>query len=632
MKINAMGLERFRNHYATELEFAPLTIVKGLNGQGKTSLLYGVEVALTGRCNATDRGGKGAADLIMTGEKGASCSVDIEGLGIVTRIIKPSGSSLQIADWTGTATAQQNLLYQKLGADADLISAVLNVSSFISLPAKEQKEMLFAIARPEISAGQLMGAVNDWAEKQAAGNLLDELRGLIQIPETVGPDWLDQAYKLIFEARKQAKKEAAGWAGRLQEIKEKPAEVLPDPAELPKLQAQIAELEKRKQDLEVKRAENAAASSRRETLARKEKDIRGDLEGMKEAEPAEAGDSETLRLMIEAASEALEKERKISYEAQGELRAIDDALPKLKKAGAACPLAPELVTCKMTADDRKALVKDLTARRKQLVAEHEQAAKRAGKLEADIKDHSRKLNEATAVEGTAREISALEKRLEEVQAELAALPEIGAGLADSEIDTLAERIRNGHELAARMKLAAESAGRAQQVLEASKEADETVVRLEALAALFGPTGIKQHLLTRTMGAVIERAAQNLSGITGGAYTLAAESDPDFHLVVNGNIELRQLSTSERMRVGIACAEALAHASGLRLLVIDDLEILDIGNRILLESWLMEKMADHDTILVLSTADNPGKPGVQGIKSYWVEAGIIRAVEAVGVGA
>ncbi|MCK9601662.1 MAG: hypothetical protein M0R06_21650, partial [Sphaerochaeta sp.] len=215
------------------------------------------------------------------------------------------------------------------------------------------------------------------------------------------------------------------------------------------------------------------------------------------------------------------------------------------------------------------------------------------------------------------------------QAELATLPEpIGIELARSEIATLDERIRNGHELSAKMKMAAQARERAEKAGVEAEEAAARAIRLEHLATLFGPAGIKQHLLTRTMGAVIERAAENLSLITGGMYELDAQAEPDFHLVVNGNIELRQLSTSERMRVGIACAEALAHASGLRLLVIDDVEILDVGNRGLLTAWLMDRMADHDTIIVLSTAEEAQNPGVPGVATYWVDSGKVERVGAM----
>ena len=341
-------------------------------------------------------------------------------------------------------------------------------------------------------------------------------------------------------------------------------------------------------------------------------------------EPIE--DPDTIRAELEDLAKKLDQVHQKSYDAQAEIRAIDDALPNLKKASGACPLAPKLIKCAMTAADRKALATDLNAHRKQLVAGHETIIGEVASFEKKKEELSQRLNQATAAEGHAREVAALEVRLEETRAELAILPEpIGLNLIRTEIASLAGRIDNGKELAARMKVASESAGRARQATEKSVEAAARIDRLEALVALFGPTGIKAKLLSQTMGTVIDRAGDNLHAITGGTYTLKASADPDFHLLVNDTIELRQLSTSERMRVGIAFAEALAHASGLRLLVIDDVEVLDESNRGLLTSWLLGKLTEHDTIIVLSTAESANDPGIEGIITYWVEGGQVERV-------
>ena len=625
MKITTIKLKDFRNHLETEVGLAPVTIIKGRNNSGKTSLRHAIEVALTGRAEFTDKGGRGLADAVRAGAKKALVSIAID-QGEVVRTISPTGSSLQIADWTGTATAQQDLLYSKLGADADLISALLNVNSFISLPAKEQKEMLFQIARPEISAGQLMSAVNDWAEKQAAGNLLDELRRFIKIPESVGPDWLDQAYRIIFEARKEAKKERDQLAGKVEGMEV--SQDLPPLDQLPELEKQITTLEAERKKLANKVAAVEAAEERRASLAEREEAIRNSIEALSLPVEDSGEDPEKLKAALEALAVKLDEARQASYEAQGELRAIDDALPKIKGAKGDCPIAPGVVVCPMTAAERKEMVKDLNAKRKKLVAAHEKAMKDAAQLEGEKQDVAERIGAAEMAEKNAERLESLEKELEAVQAELAALPEAaGMGLAGSEFARLAERIRNGHDLATRMKMAATDQGRREQAAAEAVEAAARAERLEHLATLFGPTGIKAKLLHQTMKPLIERAAENLSLLTGGLYELDVGSDPDFHLMVNGRY-LRKLSTSEQMRVGIACAEALAHASGLRLLVIDDVEILDVGNRGLLTAWLMDRMDDHDTIIVLSTAEEAQDPGVEGIATYWVDRGKVERVGAL----
>jgi len=282
----------------------------------------------------------------------------------------------------------------------------------------------------------------------------------------------------------------------------------------------------------------------------------------------------------------------------------------------------------MTDADRKTLLKDLNARRKKAAEAEKKALETAVAIEDEKESLEDRIETAEQMKRNAERLEGLEKELESIQAELATLPEaVGLDLVREEIASLDERIRNGHELSAKMRMAAEAEDRLRTTQQEAEEAADRADRLELLATLFGPHGLKAKLLSTAMRSIIERAVENLSLITGGLYELDAQVDPDFHLLVNG-LELRQLSTSERMRVGIACSEALAHASGLRLLVIDDVEVLDVGNRGLLTSWLMERMTDHDTIIVLSTAEEVQDPGVPGIATYWVSDGGVERVGAV----
>lgn len=68
---------------------------------------------------------------------------------------------------------------------------------------------------------------------------------------------------------------------------------------------------------------------------------------------------------------------------------------------------------------------------------------------------------------------------------------------------------------------------------------------------------------------------------------------------------------------ITCAEVMSYLS-----------TLDLGNRQLLSDWLRGRMADHDTIICLSTAEDAKDPGVEGVAAYWVQGG---KVERIGEG-
>lgn len=636
MKIERISLVNFRNHADTHIDLDRLTVICGPNAAGKSSLRQAAEVALTGRCEATDRGGKGLGDLLRVGEKKGSTSLFIQGLGEVVRTISPSGSSLQVADWSGSLKVQQELLYRELSTDADQLAALFNVGYFLDLPPKQQREMIFAVAGITLPAGEFMGLVNT-AGEQAGMNLLDALREEIQLPEHISPGWLEAAYKQLYGARKEAKKDRDALAARLEGMGE--AVELPEGVtleDLPGMRKQLDALEKKRDEIQAKLAKAESIRERREILNRKIKDIESDLEGIREARGGgEDLDAEALRDELEKVGVGLSASNAKSHELKGEIKGIDAALPKLEKADDRCPLAPELVKCKMTKADRAKLINELKARRDSLAEEHGKEQKRALELGAERKEISEKLKAATAAEGNAKNIEDLEARLADAQAELKGL-KMPKGMTKSteQLDELSTRIHNGNGMIAQVELMAENEAKQKGERERLENAALRVEALEHLVDLFGPgtEGIRAKLLGETLGWLQERVTTNLYQLTGGNYVAEIRLEPDFHVMIHQNagpvVELRQLSTSERMRVGIAFAEALAAMSGLKVLVVDDAEILDKENRAMLTAFLLGKMAEFDTILTLSTSSRGDvrNPGIDGVSVYWVDSGQVERVE------
>jgi len=646
MKIESINLANFRNHDDTHITLDRFTVLCGLNASGKSSTKQGAEYALTGRNESTDRGGKGAADLIRVGEKEGSVSLVIQGLGEVTRSVSTSGSSLQVADWTGNLKTQQELLYEHLGTDADQLAALMNVSYFLDLPPKEQREMIFAIAGVKISAGKLMGMINDYAEKLSGESVLLSVfsETVPNLPGEISPDDLDEYYKILFDARKRAKKDRDALAARLEGMEEavEIPEGLPTPEDLPVMRKDLAAYEAQREEVQAKLAKADQVRERREILNRKIKDIESDLKGIQEAQvdKREDLDVEALRDELEKVGVDLSAANAKSHEITGEIKGIDAALPKLEKADDRCPLAPDLVKCKMTKTDRTKLIKDLKGKRDKLVEDHEKAMDKAAKLDAKRKEVTGKLKEASAKEGDAKNIEDLEARLADAQAELKGLkmPK-GVSKLEEQKEDISTRIHKGNGLIAQIELMAESAGKWKAEEEKLEAAAARAEALEHLVELFGPgpEGIRAKLLGETLAWLQDRVTTNLYELTGGNYVAEIRLEPDFHVIIYQNagamVELRQLSTSERMRVGIAFAEALAAMSGLKLLVIDDAEILDDVNRALLTDFLLGKLGSFDTVILLSTSprEKVKDPGIEGVSVYWVEAGEVEKVgERVGV--
>lgn len=121
----------------------------------------------------------------------------------------------------------------------------------------------------------------------------------------------------------------------------------------------------------------------------------------------------------------------------------------------------------------------------------------------------------------------------------------------------------------------------------------------ALADALSPDGIPAELLGRALGPVNARLAQSASA-TGW---MRVEISRDMEITADGR-PYRLCSESERWRIDAMLAEAVAHLSGLRLLVLDRLDVLDLPGRQAALRWLMGLSADLDTILVAGTMKAP----------------------------
>src|SRR6185437_15166212 len=148
MKIKSLTLKNFRSHAFTQMGFEPLTVIRGMNGSGKSSIAQAIEFTLTGRCETTDEAGRGAEYLIRQGAREFSIQLDLEGFSVcatknaagVTRKVLVDGKTLTGKD----AVAE----ISKRLASPDVLSAMLRSGKFLELPANDQKELLASVLLP----------------------------------------------------------------------------------------------------------------------------------------------------------------------------------------------------------------------------------------------------------------------------------------------------------------------------------------------------------------------------------------------------------------------------------------------------------------------------------------------------
>jgi hypothetical protein len=95
----------------------------------------------------------------------------------------------------------------------------------------------------------------------------------------------------------------------------------------------------------------------------------------------------------------------------------------------------------------------------------------------------------------------------------------------------------------------------------------------------------------------------------------------------GRRKSKYLSTSEKMRVGIAMQDVLnGLAPGLGIMIVDDAEALTPDNKIALINTVLN-LEDFGTVIVLAARGEtePSDPGVEGLAIFSVSAGQVRRV-------
>lgn len=127
-----------------------------------------------------------------------------------------------------------------------------------------------------------------------------------------------------------------------------------------------------------------------------------------------------------------------------------------------------------------------------------------------------------------------------------------------------------------------------------QDAEADVAHLEELCRLYGPNGLR----VQALGQALEGFHGQLDRVLEGfGYQVRFQVEP-WVILVNG-LPADLLSTSERLRVGVAISMGLADLAGLGFLVIDQGDLLDRQNRAILAELLAEYAGQS---ILLATRD------------------------------
>lgn len=142
-----------------------------------------------------------------------------------------------------------------------------------------------------------------------------------------------------------------------------------------------------------------------------------------------------------------------------------------------------------------------------------------------------------------------------------------------------------------------------------------------IADALSPSGIPGEMLSHAVAPINER----LLSTATESWMIRAEINTDMSICASKNngkkIPYQLLSESEQWRVDAMIAEAIAHVSGIRTLMLDRFDVLDIEGRADFVYWL-EGLADGgiDTCIVFGTMKSAPKGLPDCIDVHWLQNG------------
>lgn len=555
MKLDSIHLKDFRSHVETTLELSRLTLIRGANHVGKSSIPYALEYLLAGRCPGTASDGKGAVKLLREGAKKARI-----------RVSAPDYVGEVSIDSKGARNGDDP------SKARDILSCLTNTSHLYKMTPAEQKNLLSKLVLPENHIWP------EWIGKALkATGLDDDLSGdLVTV--------IDATYKAAFEERTVVNRTLKGFvipsgdtaaAKSAEDLAETEKKLAALREELSALNAtqQAAGAARREHQTKVDAADdrlNRASAA----LSREEQElpaIKGRILSKKKLEETQGIASRKKRMEEVSASLAVLESKAAAAKARRE---------ELKKAKTGtCDKCQQSVT-----EETIAHMYGLA------VSEYDTFSNQASLFRDELRamgDPTMAQQTLDAHEAALRDEKRANERIANARKEvddaktayqnLPAPPPTGTDYS-TKITEISTRIPKGEQIVAAIKAANQLIQRQGQARTELAELEAKRDLIEKLVEEFGPKGLKARLLDENISD-FQDAMNNV--LKGWGYTCELMFEPfSFGIVTPeaGHRELALLSESEQHRFAVAFQVALALRSGYGFVVVDRADVLDAESR------------------------------------------------------
>ncbi|MGG2648540.1 AAA family ATPase [Pseudomonas aeruginosa] len=571
MRITKLEITNFQGlrHAALDVS-APVLLVAGHNGAGKSSLLDAIAMAFNGQPRRVSLK-KDMAQLVTEGAKKGEARVEWLDAAYEVQVC---GVALP----TGKGSAL---------TDSPFLPYVLDASLFASLDAKERRRVLFDLSGASTSPNQIAERL---VAKGHAAALVEKVKPLLR---SGFPAAVEQAKAYASEARGAWKmitgenygsEKAVDWAPELLATMVTEDQVAEAGMNLQLLEDDLAEAQ---QALGASKQARQAADGRAQRIAK--------LRELVDLEPRRRN-----KLTTDKQNQDEWSEKVMAAEL-----ASSGSVPHQPLTCPHCQGAVDLQAGTLVVHQPPEQIADAeAARRLPEYREYLASAQRA------VANSQRDLDECLAA---AEQIKALE--------------------AESVEAPSAEAIANGEQAinelrqardASRAKLVAlqealEAATQREASIAKAQAAHQDVVAWTGMVDALSPTGIPAEILADAIGPVND-TLKRLAGIAGWS---PVEISADIDVTFGGRL-YGLLSESERWRCDTTIALAIATISGLRLVLLDRLDVLDLPSRNQAIALMRAMTSDReiDSVVVAGTLKEPMAKTPAWLQAVWIEAGHI----------
>jgi hypothetical protein len=603
MKITRISAQNYLGIRAADIVLdRPVQLFAGRNGAGKSSLMEGIRHALTGETVRISLKKEYASLLTDGAESGL---VEVVSDGGAYAVALPSGK--------GAASGETALPY------------LLDAQRFASLSPDERRAFLFGLMGLR-SSGEAV-------KKRLADKGFDDARVALVMPllragfEAACKEAQNRArdakaaWKTVTGGETWGKDKAAGW---------RPA-ALPEGADRAGARLENARAKLAEADSALATAQQALGAARSAARAREEQEEQrvqleeraGRIERIRAKlakDEAELADWQAKVADAKAAAGGVKKVR----------AALEDAVLRgLAEVAAEFLGIAEASTGIVVSDSGEILEWDqaLLNRARAHVAEYRA---QSGAAPAEDAQSASKLAEyekardllKSAVANGRRDLAAAEA----AEAQLAELDKAAAGGDAQNFDELREDVQQKTEArdawradVAKYQALTEQAERQEKVVaDAGRHHADVLAWLEIADAL-SPDGIPGEMLAEALGPM--NARLGASAVAAGWSIPQITADME---ITGDGRPYALLSESEKWRADAMIAEAVSYLSGLRLLVLDRFDVLDLTGRADALEWLdaLTEADEIDTALVFGTlkALPGGLP--DSMQAHWIDGGVV----------